>query len=804
MLNTNLRISQNDISIRNSTDLVICDDDINQSKYVLALNAWCDTGDTDRAARFSTANAIQQSMSQGSSTLDLSNSHQFINLTELPPLPPSITHIDISGLPNLGAPHTPLPNIKLTAIGTDLSNLDLSGCQSGGDLTGAKLPLDPSKICLSGMKLDYGGLIIALKTNMALQNADLSGLDLHDINLSGLDLQGVNLQNSNLGRASLSGSNLSGANLCGTKLRRTNLQNANLSGFAYDQATDLESADLRGATLSSSSNHAISLSQTKLCENGINFSLQKGMIILNADTSSANNQNINFNHINIDNYSMRWALKNGMSSQHLFNNGAILNGSMIEPTHVHMPMAKSELFAYQKQLTSWAETSTEKSKVANYLLDMAANGKPFHVSIISESIGKKNSPHVSVDGLHPYHQRNAKDFPPLPSNCHGMLLSGSLKHGPSFPSQLHTLTITGAPNLKDLPPLPPTLTFLNITDCPKLKKLEGSTPLLSPNSCHLNGINAKLKLSDQFTMPGPLQLLTHKDWDLLSQSVYQNICPANNVVLKEPGTRKVAIESATFPIFYNEIWEKYSDNKVDYAFSTSDSAYREAEWASALKAAEGNNLPFDLKYGKAAVQGVHDAGDPEQVKMGRLARTYQVPNKSDVARIQFVAKEHAGLALYEAVGKAIDKFILNECDDNEKACPVSLYKAFGEDGQKGRSESGVIYLVESPNSPRVQKFINKYLSPAIQEHVSELPLIGMTPHKEGRINVATIPPEELQRKLLHDYSQGSQGGLMATILRESYVNAANNLISANQEFTPQNLTGLAQVHAKRLWTELNQ
>ena len=81
-----------------------------------------------------------------------------------------------------------------------------------------------------------------------LRVANLSGANLRVANLSGANLRGANLSGANLYDADLSGANLYDADLSGANLRVANLSGANLSG-ANLRGANLYDADLSGANL---------------------------------------------------------------------------------------------------------------------------------------------------------------------------------------------------------------------------------------------------------------------------------------------------------------------------------------------------------------------------------------------------------------------------------------------------------------------------------------------------------------------------------------------------------------------------
>src|SRR3990167_2405162 len=74
----------------------------------------------------------------------------------------------------------------------------------------------------------------AVRENISLKYADLSGLNLSGSNLSNADLSGSNLSGSNLSNADLSGSNLSDAHLSCADLSGSTLSYTDLSAIKTD------------------------------------------------------------------------------------------------------------------------------------------------------------------------------------------------------------------------------------------------------------------------------------------------------------------------------------------------------------------------------------------------------------------------------------------------------------------------------------------------------------------------------------------------------------------------------------------
>ena len=163
-------------------------------------------------------------------------------------------------------------------------------------------------------------LIIAIKNNIFIPNANLIGLNFSKENLSGINLSrvylnSVNFSGANLSNANLSGSditcanlmgadlsnaNLSGANLNGANLREANLSNANLNS-AYLSGADLSGANINNADLYSADLHEANFTKSNLCFSNMNKANLDNTDFSNANLFGANLSNSNIRDTDFNN-----------------------------------------------------------------------------------------------------------------------------------------------------------------------------------------------------------------------------------------------------------------------------------------------------------------------------------------------------------------------------------------------------------------------------------------------------------------------------------------------------------------------
>ena len=136
--------------------------------------------------------------------------------------------------------------LKQTVENAVKSNVSLFEADlSGADLLGANLSkadlrwADLSKADLRWANLRGTNLYEANLSKANLTDADLRGAD-----LCGADLSGADLTEAKLRGADLRGANLSGANLTGADFWDANLREADLRGTCLDPASPLPSLDL--------------------------------------------------------------------------------------------------------------------------------------------------------------------------------------------------------------------------------------------------------------------------------------------------------------------------------------------------------------------------------------------------------------------------------------------------------------------------------------------------------------------------------------------------------------------------------
>ncbi len=412
---------------------------------------------------------------------------------------------------------------------------------------------------------------------------------------------------------------------------------------------------------------------------------------------------------------------------------------------------------------------------------------------------------LKVDGFAiEYNASKESDLPSLPGNCYSVMLGGDSKSIPVLPDNLKSLQIVGVNNLEVIDKVPDGLQFVKIDRCPDLQDVNGkngimdnarlvhvaNTPKLSGKGLHdTAGVAVK-----------ELRRISPEHWNHMGEAACKVIEREKGMNLI-PSARKQSLKAnmsdAFRSVFYRGIWENYSKDRVQYKFTDKNPKDRDEKWSSVVKVAKTFQDPpqsAHLQHGQILVQG-------NGVETARLVRAYKTPG-SDVARIQFVAKQGAGMELYTAIGESIDDFVGKECGGDEAGLPVNSYEVFGEKAQEKRSESGVIYMNQPVDANATQSLINNYLQPGIGDRLASLPLIGMQSFHDGQFNGAALPPSELQMKLFGEDAQESHGALMRMVLAESYSRAAEDLASNGHDVTADALTERAKVHSQEVWKEL--
>ena len=141
-----------------------------------------------------------------------------------------------------------LAGTGLDLQGRALEKADLMGAElQGADLEGAEL----QGANLRDAKLQGANLRDAKLQGAYLWGAELQGANFGDAELQGANFGDAELQGAYLGEAELQGANLLGAKLQGANFEFAKLQGTYLGEAEFDTATELSSAALRGALLSS-------------------------------------------------------------------------------------------------------------------------------------------------------------------------------------------------------------------------------------------------------------------------------------------------------------------------------------------------------------------------------------------------------------------------------------------------------------------------------------------------------------------------------------------------------------------------
>ena len=141
----------------------------------------------------------------------------------------------------------------------------------------------------------------AVRENISLKYADLSGLNLSGSNLSNADLSGSNLSGSNLSNADLSGSNLSDAHLSYSNLSGSNLSGSNLSD------TDLSHADLSGSNLSYTDLSSPNLSDANLSGADLSYADLSRADLSGVNLSGVNLSDANFSRADLSSSTLSYA-----------------------------------------------------------------------------------------------------------------------------------------------------------------------------------------------------------------------------------------------------------------------------------------------------------------------------------------------------------------------------------------------------------------------------------------------------------------------------------------------------------------
>jgi len=150
----------------------------------------------------------------------------------------------------------------------------------------------------------------AIKENINLSKAILSGIDLSDIRLPNVKLTKASLSGTNLSkgyfyRADLSEVDFSEANLQSANLFSANLRNAVLSNANLHKVT-LSSVDLIGADLSDTNLYGAELSCAQLCNANLENANLYGANLIYADL-----QNANLSGANLFNTTLAWTNLSG-------------------------------------------------------------------------------------------------------------------------------------------------------------------------------------------------------------------------------------------------------------------------------------------------------------------------------------------------------------------------------------------------------------------------------------------------------------------------------------------------------------
>ena len=256
--------------------------------------------------------------------------------------------------------------------------------------------------------------------------------------------------------------------------------------------------------------------------------------------------------------------------------------------------------------------------------------------------------------------------------------------------------------------------------------------------------------------------------------------------------QQTAVQPFVRSLFYDHIYSKWSEGKVDYHLNQADeldAGWHElvVEWYAIEQAGPSMGVTLkDHSVGKAHVQGVTDATTMSM----RLWEKYNEKGRGD--RFQFVVNEGGGMVLFNRMRRACQMFIKQQCaGDPDRSC-VRGWKVFGEEKGMGRSDSCCVYTSVKYTDPGLTTLVENYVWPEVEDLVdASFKPLGFFKVCNKPLWAMPMPDSNKEKTVIGRSSKGSAGGLMGNILAKAYTEAIEKTF-----ITEGGLTRMAKAEAR--------
>ena len=226
---------------------------------------------------------------------------------------------------------------------------------------------------------------------------------------------------------------------------------------------------------------------------------------------------------------------------------------------------------------------------------------------------------------------------------------------------------------------------------------------------------------------------------------------------------------------YNDIYAKWSEGKVSYHDNLAEET--DAGWPELVvewKKIEGAGGSLGGQLDDDSVGGAHVQGGDGPDSGVRLWEKYNGKARGD--RFQFVVTEGGGMVLFNRMRRACQQFMIDKLGSDPEQFAVRGWKVFGEEKQKGRSDSCCVYTAVKYTDQQLKDLVEGYVWPAVKDLVdADFVPIGFHKVCGHPLWAMPMPTSEREKAEYGKTSRGSAGGLMGNILQEAYIQGAEGI-----------------------------